>query len=71
MSLPEVVQRAVTDAGVELLPLQLEHLYRLGALPFHHRDPFDRLLAAQALHEQLTLLGSDKAFDDYGVERLW
>jgi PIN domain nuclease of toxin-antitoxin system len=71
VSLPEVVQRAVTDAGVELLPLQLEHIYRLGALPFHHRDPFDRLLAAQALHEQLVLLGSDKAFDIYGVNRLW
>ena len=71
VSLPEAVQKAVTDAGVELLPLQLEHLYRLGALPFHHRDPFDRLLAAQALHEQLILLSGDRAFDVYGVERLW
>ncbi len=71
VSLPEAVQRAVSDAGMELLALHPEHVYKLKELPFHHRDPFDRLLAAQALHEHLMILGGDKAFDDYGVERLW
>lgn len=71
VSLPEAVQRAVSDAGVELLPLHLEHIYKLNELPFHHRDPFDRLLAAQALYERMTILGADKAFDAYGVDRLW
>jgi PIN domain nuclease of toxin-antitoxin system len=71
VGLPEAVQRAVSDAGMELLQLHPEHVYKLRELPFHHRDPFDRLLAAQALHERLTILGGDKAFDDYGVTRIW
>jgi PIN domain nuclease of toxin-antitoxin system len=40
-------------------------------LPHHHRDPFDRLLAAQALAEDLTLISRDAIFDQYGVKRLW
>ena len=71
VSLPEAVQRAVTDIGLEILPLQADHIYKVSELPFHHRDPFDRLLIAQALHEQMVILGSDAAFDAYGVTRLW
>jgi PIN domain nuclease of toxin-antitoxin system len=40
-------------------------------LPFHHRDPFDRLLIAQAIEEKLTLINIDGVFDDYGVTRFW
>ena len=69
--LSEAVQRAVTDLGLEILPLQLEHIYQLGELPWHHRDPFDRLLIAQALVEQMVLIGSDRIFERYGVRRLW
>jgi PIN domain nuclease of toxin-antitoxin system len=71
VSLPEAVQRAVTDIGLELMPLHPEHVYKLGHLPFHHRDPFDRLLVAQALYERMPIIGNDTAFDAYGVERLW
>jgi PIN domain nuclease of toxin-antitoxin system len=40
-------------------------------LPFHHRDPFDRLLIAQALTEQMPLVSGDAAFNAYGVQRIW
>ena len=70
VSLSAAVQRGVSDMGLEILPLQLEHIYRLASLPFHH-STLDRLLIAQALHEQMVLLTSDKQFDAYGVDRLW
>jgi len=53
------------------LPITLAHTYRLADLPFHHRDPFDRLLVAQALEEDLSLLSIDENLSDYGVRRIW
>jgi PIN domain nuclease of toxin-antitoxin system len=53
------------------LEIDFRHVTRVAGLPFHHRDPFDRLLIAQALEEDLTLVSSDSAFDAYGVKRLW
>jgi PIN domain nuclease of toxin-antitoxin system len=41
------------------------------ALPWHHRDPFDRMLVAQVLENELTVLSADDAFDAYGVRRVW
>jgi PIN domain nuclease of toxin-antitoxin system len=49
----------------------LPNIWFLDQLPFHHRDPFDRLLIAQANAEQLTLASSDGAFSLYSVARLW
>jgi PIN domain nuclease of toxin-antitoxin system len=57
--------------GFDLLPIKVEHASVVTTLPFHHRDPFDRLLTAQAIKENLTLISIDGAFDDYGVTRLW
>jgi len=71
VSLVAAVQLAVDHLGLEFLPIYPEHIYKLGELPMHHRDPFDRLLAAQALHERLTLIGGDNVFDKYGVRRIW
>ena len=71
MPLPAAIQRAVTETGMELLPLHPEHVYKLAVLPYHHRDPFDRLLAAQALCERMVVVGNDKIFDAYKVERIW
>jgi PIN domain nuclease of toxin-antitoxin system len=53
------------------LPASLEDCLRVESLPWHHRDPFDRLLASQCLGRQLTLLSRDEIFDQYGVRRLW
>lgn len=54
-----------------LLPLGLDHVTRVETLPLHHRDPFDRLLIAQALCEGLTLISGDSVFDHYGIKRFW
>lgn len=56
---------------IHLLPLETEHIELLTVLPLHHKDPFDRLIAATALVEALTLVSSDITFDAYGVTRLW
>lgn len=53
--------------GFEPLPISLDHAEAAGALPLHHRDPFDRMLVAQAQHEQLTIVTRDPVFADYGV----
>ena len=60
----------LVPAGVDTLQVQLSHLLRLQTLPYHHRDPFDRLLIAQALTENLALLSVDKQFAAYGVALL-
>jgi PIN domain nuclease of toxin-antitoxin system len=56
---------------IQLLPLEARHVEPLASLPLHHRDPFDRLLAATALVERFTVVSADVAFDSYGVTRLW
>lgn len=57
--------------NVTLLAITLDHVTRLMTLPLHHRDPFDRLLIAQAMAENLTILSADSTFDAYAVNRLW
>jgi PIN domain nuclease of toxin-antitoxin system len=56
---------------VRFLPINAAHLERFEVLPYHHRDPFDRIIIAQALAENLPVVSSDAAFDAYGVERVW
>ena len=62
---------ALESLGFSILPIQAGHLHRYHALPLHHRDPFDRLLVAQALVDGFTIVGDDAAFDEYGVTRVW
>jgi PIN domain nuclease of toxin-antitoxin system len=62
---------SVTAAGYALLPVSTEHALRAGRLPGEHKDPFDRMLAAQAIHENLTLLSNDADLDTFGVRREW
>jgi PIN domain nuclease of toxin-antitoxin system len=57
--------------GFDLLPVKVGHTSVVTTLPFHHRDPFDRLLIAQAIEGKLTLVSVDDVFDDYGITRLW
>ena len=65
------LQQQIEVNGFSLLPVSLEHTAAVAGLPFHHRDPFDRLLAAQALHEQIQVVSSDPVFRKYGVKRVW
>ena len=54
-----------------LLPISMSHTARVVDLPFHHRDPFDRLIIAQSLVEGTPVASSDEMFDRYGVKRVW
>jgi PIN domain nuclease of toxin-antitoxin system len=53
------------------LPIAVDHAAQVVTLPFHHRDPFDRLLIAQALIDHIPIVGVDTVFDLYGVKRIW
>lgn len=69
--LEEILARETDSGAFSLLPIEVRHVSVLASLPFHHRDPFDRLLAAQSLVDGLVLLSVDEAFEAYGVRRLW
>lgn len=61
----------LADNDVEVLPITLPQLAALTTLPFHHRDPFDRLLIAQAVVEHVPIISADAAFDSYAIQRFW
>ena len=70
----EFIHAELKTNRIGLLPISLAHLGRLGTFPKHlreHRDPFDRLLVAQALEEKIPLASGDAVLDAYGVERIW
>ncbi len=69
-SLAETYESAET-AGFARLSIRFDHLQQVAQLAYHHRDPFDRLLVAQALTDDLTLVSRDPKLDAYGVRRLW
>jgi PIN domain nuclease of toxin-antitoxin system len=73
LSLPykQWVEEAFLALNLIELPIRLDDIDRQRTLPFHHRDPFDRLLAAQSLVEGIPVIGSDDKFDLYGVTRIW
>jgi Uncharacterized protein conserved in bacteria len=54
-----------------LLNINLDHLNAIVTMPFHHKDPFDRLLIAQAMVEGISILSKDSAFDAYSINRIW
>lgn len=57
--------------GFELVGIGMDDVVLAGLMPLHHRDPFDRLLIAQARNGDMPIVSSDRAFDAYGVERIW
>lgn len=65
------IDQTIQDIGAQVLGIHKSHLDLITALPFHHRDPFDRLSIAQTIVENLTVLSRDEVFDTYGVTRLW
>ena len=69
-SLPDTYHQAQSDR-FHGLPIRPAHLLTIATLPHHHGDPFDRLLIAQALTDDLTLVSRDPKFDLYGVRQLW
>jgi PIN domain nuclease of toxin-antitoxin system len=66
-----LLQEEQVTNGFRVLPVTLEHVYALDRFPLHHRDPFDRLLIAQAHQEGLTLVTHDPKFSAYAISLLW
>lgn len=60
-----------SQAGFTMAPITTAQAIRSGLLPSHHRDPFDRLLVAQALDMSIPIVSIDRTFDLYGVQRIW
>ena len=65
------VSQAIENVHCTLLNITLAHLSQIENLPFHHRDPFDRLIISQSLVEGIDVVGSDATWDTYGVKRHW
>ena len=70
-SLPKLIESQQQTNNLQLLPMELAHIWTLANLLDHHRDPFDRLLIAQSIVEQMPILSVDSAFDAYRIHRLW
>lgn len=75
LTLPEPPERFLLKQlalnKVRLLPISIGSIFHAGQLPAHHKDPFDRLIAAQCLRHDLMLISIDQTFDAYGVRRVW
>jgi PIN domain nuclease of toxin-antitoxin system len=68
---PADLLERLEQAGVDLLPISAQHADRVGTLPMHHRDPFDRLLIAQAEVEGYALVTADDDLGQYGIQLVW
>lgn len=66
-----IVHQALADATIALLPINVPHVVEVSRFPFHHRDPFDRLIVAQARIDGLVIVSADDVFAAYNVTRLW
>lgn len=72
LALPEDLAEGLDEEGFESLDVTFDHAWRVGSLPVgDHKDPFDRLLVAQALVEELPIVSNDSELDRYGIERHW
>lgn len=75
LTLPDTYDKFVPQQvilnNIEILPISMAHIAVVATLPFHHRDPFDRLLVAQAMVEQVSIVSVDVMFDSYLVSRSW
>lgn len=75
LALSQSVERFIPEQlaanGFRLLEIDFRHAARVESLPFHHRDPFDRLLVAQAMSEKMTVISADAALSEYGIKRIW
>lgn len=70
-SVERFIPEQLAANSFRLLEIDFRHTAKVETLPFHHRDPFDRLIVAQAMSEKLTLVTADSALSQYGVKRIW
>ena len=71
ISIERLVEEQIIANGIEILNITTNHLAVIANLPLYHRDPFDRLIIAQAMVERIPIVVADKAFDSYPIERIW
>ena len=67
----ELIQNHILANGIDILTISPKHLDTLHSLPYHHKDPFDRLIIAQSICEDMVILTKDTAFDHYPVQTMW
>lgn len=67
----KTIQDEMKINTIHWLPIEIAHCAELTKLPFHHRDPFDRMLIAQAMVEDMLLLSRDTRLSDYEINRIW
>ena len=65
------LDEAIARHGFSAVPITVHHGNRAGALPLHHKDPFDRMLIAQAGYENIPIVSADVQLDAYGIARIW
>ena len=70
-SFEQIVPAQLEENFINILPIELNHLSQIIELPFHHRDPFDRLIIAQSMTEGLPVISRDASFQMYPVEVIW
>ena len=66
-----LLYRVLVDQSIQLLPIALEDIAQAATLPMHHKDPFDRMIVAQAQRQQLTLISKDEVLGRYKVQIVW
>jgi PIN domain nuclease of toxin-antitoxin system len=71
LALPDDIETMVVAQGFSVLSISFAHLRRFAALPTHHKDPFDRMMIAQALAEGIPIITADRRFAAYGVQVVW
>jgi PIN domain nuclease of toxin-antitoxin system len=71
LPLPSLMESQQRINKLQILPIELSHIYALDGLPNHHRDPFDRIVIAQAIVEKIPVLSADTVFDAYPVQKIW
>ena len=71
MPIAELINKNTQENNINLLPINLSHISYLEKLPAHHKDPFDRIIIAQAIIEGMTIITIDHAFVDYPVQIVW
>lgn len=69
--LMQIINNQITINQIALLPITLSHISGLAGLPMHHRDPFDRMLIAQAITEGIPIISADPAMAEYPVTVIW
>ncbi|MEA5256424.1 type II toxin-antitoxin system VapC family toxin [Arcicella aquatica] len=70
IDIPKLIIK-IEECGFFTLPILAEHIVCVSSLPFHHREPFDRMLIAQTLCEKMTIVSRDGSFSEYHVDLLW